>query len=370
MGGIKEAAWPLIKSDFSFSYPQVGALMGIPVLVSGIVEPVLGVLADTRRRRSIVLFGGACFTIATLLFAGSRGFGMLLFSLVLFSPASGAFVSVSQVALMDSSPGRREQNMARWTFAGSVGMTAGPLALAAAAALRLGWRWLFAGSALLAVACVLLARAYPFDGARGRRQAGTVGLAQVRGGLRNALQALKRWPVVRWLALLQASDLMLDVLFGYLALYFVDVCGATVAQAALAVTVWTVVGLAGDLLVIPLLERVEGVAYLRASAAAMALLFPGFLLARPLELKLVLLGAMGLLNSGWYSVLQAGLYAALPRRAGTAMAAGNLAGLAGSLVPAGLGLVAEAAGLQWAMWLLLAGPLALLVGLPRSRWWR
>ncbi len=52
------------------------------------------------------------------------------------------------------------------------------------------------------------------------------------------------------------------------------------------------------------------------------------------------------------------------------MAVSNIAGLLGSLEPVGLGLVAEAAGLRTAMWLLLAGPLALLVGLPRSRWSR
>ncbi len=340
------------------------------MLVSSIIEPVLGVLADAWRRRAIVLAGGACFAAAVMLVAASRGFGTLLLSLLVLNPASGAFVSVSQVALMDSAPGRREQNMARWTFAGSAGMTAGPLALAVAAALGLGWRWLFAGSAILAAACLLLARCYPFDRARARRVTSDVGLAPVLEGLRDALRALKRRPVLRWLALLQASDLMLDVLFGYLALYFVDTSGATVAQAALAVTVWTVVGLAGDFFVIPLLEHVEGVAYLRASAAAMTLLFPGFLLARSLELKLVLLGAMGLLNSGWYSILKARFYAVLPGRAGTAMAVSNLAGLLGSLVPVGLGLVAEAAGLRPAMWLLLAGPLVLLVGLPRSRWRR
>jgi FSR family fosmidomycin resistance protein-like MFS transporter len=344
--------------------------MSIPMLLSSIIEPVLGVLADTPRRRSIVLVGGACFAVATMLVAVSQGFSMLLLSFLLFNPASGAFVSVSQVALMDSSPGRREQNMARWTFAGSAGMTAGPLALAAAAALGLSWRWLFTGSALIAVAGILFARLYPFDRPRRRRASTSVGLAPVLEGLRGALRAFKRRPVLRWLALLQASDLMLDVLFGYLALYFVDISGATVAQAALAVTVWTVVGLAGDFLVIPLLERVEGVAYLRASAAAMTLLFPSFLLARSLEVKLVLLGAMGLLNSGWYSILKARFYAVLPGRAGTAMAVSNLAGLLGSLVPIGLGLVAEAAGLRSAMWLLLAGPLALLVGLPRSRWRR
>jgi FSR family fosmidomycin resistance protein-like MFS transporter len=338
--------------------------MSLPALASCLIEPVLGILADTWRRRTLVLIGGVCFAVAALLTAASQGFGMLLISLMLFYPASGAFVSISQVALMDGSPRRREQNMARWTLAGSIGMTVGPLALAAAAALGLGWRWLFAGAAGLAAACTVLARRYPFDA---RRAPKGHGIASLRIGLRAALRSLRRRPVLRWLALLQASDLMLDVLFGYLALYFVDAAGFTITEAALAVTVWTIVGLAGDFLLIPLLERVEGVAYLRLSAAGMALLFPGFLLARSLPLKLALLGAMGLLNSGWYAILQARFYAVLPGRAGTAMAVGNLAGVLGSLVPAGLGLVAEAAGLPAAMWLLLAGPIALLIGLPRGK---
>jgi FSR family fosmidomycin resistance protein-like MFS transporter len=44
---------------------------------------------------------------------------------------------------------------------------------------------------------------------------------------------------------------------------------------------------------------------------------------------------------------------------------GNVFGLVGQLVPLGLGLAAEHFGLRAALWLLLAGPLALLVGLPR-----
>jgi hypothetical protein len=83
--------------------------------------------------------------------------------------------------------------------------------------------------------------------------------------------------------------------------------------------------------------------------------------------KMVLRGVMGVLNAGWYAILQAKLYDALPGRSGTALAVGNFAGLVGGLIPLGLGLAAQAAGLGATMWLLLAGPLALLIGLPRGR---
>ena len=97
-------------------------------------------------------------------------------------------------------------------------------------------------------------------------------------GLVDALRALRRPEVLRWLTLLQFSDLMLDVLLGFLALYFVDVAGVTPTQAGMAVAVWTGVGLLGDLLLIPLLERVRGLSYLRVSTVIELLLFPAFLL--------------------------------------------------------------------------------------------
>lgn len=65
--------------------------------------------------------------------------------------------------------------------------------------------------------------------------------------------------------------------------------------------------------------------------------------------------------------MQAQLYAALPGQSGTALAVKNVSGMVASLIPLALGLVAEQRGLDAAMWLLLAGPLALVVGLRGQR---
>src|SRR5258708_38179387 len=54
----------------------------------------------------------------------------LLVALVAFFPASGAFVSLTQAALMDQAPGRQKQRMAAWNLAGSAGAVGGPLLLA------------------------------------------------------------------------------------------------------------------------------------------------------------------------------------------------------------------------------------------------
>ena len=282
---------------------------------------------------------------------------MLLIALVAFYPASTALVSLSQASLMDLDADARERNMARWTAAGSVGVVASPLLLAGSVVLGVGWRGAMLLLAASALVLTLLVRRFPIP-ENGEAET-------LRGAARGAVTAFKSWVVVRWLLLLEASDLMLDVFHGFLALYFVDVAGLGPVEAGLALGVWTATGLAGDLLLVPLLARVQGVVYLRASAAILTLLYPAFLLVDPVEAKLALLGVIGLLNAGWYAIPKAGLYAALPGRSGTALAVGSVTGVIGSLLPITLGVLAERFGLEATMWLLLVGPLALLVGLPR-----
>jgi len=363
--GAFEAAWPLIRDDLALSYAQIGLLLSVPSLAANLIEPVLAILGDVWRRRVIVLGGGVVFTLALGLTAASQTFWLLMLSLVLFYPASGAFVSLSQATLMDIDESRREQNMARWAFAGSAGVVLGPLVLGLSALAGLGWRWVMGLMAALALVLLLISSRMPYpDGAdRGSRPH----LRAVGGGLRDALRAIGRPGVLRWLVLLEFSDLMLDVLLGFLALYLVDVGGASPAQASLAVAVWTGVGLLGDFALIPLLERMPGLRYLRWSALIELLLFPAMLLAPGFGLKLVLLGLLGLFSSGWYAILQAQLYAALPGQSGVALAAKNFSGLVAGLIPLALGLAAQHLGLGTAIWLLLAGPVVLLIGL-RNIW--
>jgi MFS transporter, FSR family, fosmidomycin resistance protein len=80
--------------------------------------------------------------------------------------------------------------------------------------------------------------------------------------------------------------------------------------------------------------------------------------------KLAFVAALGLLNSGWYALPKARLYASLPGRSGAAVAVGGLGGLVAATLPAGLGALAGAAGLGATMWLLVAAPVAMLALVP------
>jgi FSR family fosmidomycin resistance protein-like MFS transporter len=253
--------------------------------------------------------------------------------------------------------------MARWTFAGSLGVFLGPLMLGGLITLGFGWRtgfWVLASFSIL----ILLA-AFRLIPKSGNHSAEFPSPRAFLESIISALSSLKNRAVLRWLILLEFSDLMLDVLYGFLALYFVDVVGVDAASAAVGVAIWTGFGLLGDFLLIPLVERVKGLDYLRISVISELILFPLFLLSTNYWLKLVLLGLLGFFNSGWYAILKANLFSSLPGKSGTVQALDNVSGMFGKLIPLGIGLAAQTFGLSVAMWLLLAGPIALFIGLPR-----
>ena len=352
VGGSRAAAWPLIRHDLHLGYAEIGLVLALPGLFGSALDPVIGLAGDTRRRGALMLAGGIGFAVSAALSAAAVGFWTLLFALLIGNPATGAFVSLAQATLMDRGPGERERNMARWTVAGSIGYVAGPALIAGAAYLGLGWRGVLV---LLGLAALPLAFAVRRIPARGGHQSASP---------RSLAAAIRNREVLRWLALLEAADLMLDVFHGFLALYFVDVAGTSPVGAAIAVAVWTGAGFVGDLALLPLLRRFSGRRYLRMSALAALAVYPAFLVVPSTPAKLALLAALGLLNSGWYAIPKAGLYGALPGRSGTAVAVAGAGGLVGALVPAALGILAAQAGLAATMWVLLLAPVALFVGTP------
>ncbi|MGD1909916.1 MAG: sugar MFS transporter [Rivularia sp. (in: cyanobacteria)] len=361
--GVYTPALPLIRNELNLDYTQIGMLFTIPNTIGCIIEPILGIWADIRQRRQLILSGGVVFAGALLLISLSHNFPLLLAALVLFNPASGAFVNLSQATLMDIEPKRHEQNMARWALAGSVGNTIGPLILWVSIGLTNSWRSAFFILAILTVLLLVILWTYRNVIPNKASQVDKP-IQGFREGIGNAFKALKQAKVVRWLTLLLFSDfLMLDILHGFVALYFVDVVGANNTQASLAIAIWLGLGLVGDFLLVPLLERMRGISYLKLSAAIVLFLYPTFLLIPSINIKLLILGLLGFFNAGWYSILQGQLYTAMPGQSGTVITLNNLFGLFGGLMPLGMGWLAQHYGLQNTMWLLIATPVILLIGI-------
>jgi len=360
--GTKSAAMPLIRHDLALTYLQIGLLAAVPLVVGSLLELPVGVVAGTgSRRRRFVLAGGLIF-VASVFAAGlATSFIGLLAALTIFFPASGLFVSLTQAALMDSTPERRAQFMARWTLAGSIGAVAGPILVAVVLGAGASWRLAFlliAGLGFAAWCAVARTGSAVVDDL-------AEGDDPPWPGWRSAISIVRRSGALRWLVLLEVADLMLDALTPFLALYLVANVHVSPAVAAIAIAVRLGAGLAGDLVLIRLLDRTGSRQVVRASVLAALVLFPGFLLAPGLGLKLLLLAALTIATAPWYPVLQAELYESLPGRSNLAVSLGSASALFGALGPLVVGLLAQHFGLSWAMTSLCAVPLAMLALMPR-----
>jgi FSR family fosmidomycin resistance protein-like MFS transporter len=359
---VEGAALPILRTDLALSYTQIGILLGATAVSAGLIEPLIMLLGDTRWRRELILGGGLAVAATFGVVAIARGFPPLLVAFALGSPASGAFVILSQATLMDLNPGRQPQAMARWSLAGSLGSLAGPLMLAAVLFVGLSWRWSFVGIAAGSLLLVALLGRRPFPPDMPiHRQADAASL------LKGLWQAVTDPALLRWFVLLELSDMLLDRFTLYVPLYFTDVVGITAAQASLVASLLMLSGLAGDFLTVRLLERMPGRRLVRISAGLVALLYAVWLWLPGLLAKLILLVLIGIGRLGWYAVLQGEAYATRPHRSGTVMAVNALAAFAAGALSAGLGYSAEQWGLARAMWLLIAGPLALVILVPSSR---
>ena len=364
--GVGNVALPAIRTDLGISYIQVGLLLGLPGILNTFIEPVLMLLGDTRFRKHIILGGGLAIILSLVAIAGTRSFSLVLLGMVIGFPASGAFVSLSQATLMDLNPRREPQMMARWTVAGSVANLIGPLVLAGGFALGFGWRWAYFGMALMClvlVAVTWLRKIPPHPRLELPHQ--SEHLAHILlGGL---WQALRNPHLMRWMVLLQFSDLLLDVLTGYLPLYFTDVAGFSVAQASLMVSVLMLAGLISNIVLIPILERFPGRKLVRISAGVTGILYAVWLLVPWLWAKIGLIILIKLVTLGWYEVLQGEAFATVPGRSGTVMAINSVIGLLGGGISFFIGWVAAQAGLPAAMWILLIGPISLVLFVPRHK---
>lgn len=289
----------------------------------------------------------------------ATGFPTLLVAFIFGAPAAGAFVTLAQTVLMDAAPNHHERSMARWVFVGSLGVTAGPLLIAGASLAGLGWRpvmWFLAATGLV---LTLLARSLPLETVPSK--------GEEHASVRSALKNLRNPEVRRWLTVIETADLLVDVFFSFLAVYLVDVAGADPTQASFAVSLFSMGGIAGSALLLPMLPRYDGLNYMRASAIGAGGLFAVFLVVDPLPLKIAAATAIAVLGSGWYTVPKARLFSALPGRSGIVVALESGASLLGSQTPLVIGAVSASVGLSSAMWFLMLGPVSILLLVPRPR---
>jgi FSR family fosmidomycin resistance protein-like MFS transporter len=359
---IVGVAMPFLRDDLGLDYAQIGLLFGAPAILSTVLEPAVLLLGDTPLRGRLILAGGLLLGMAFLLIGGADSFPVLLLALTVSYPASGAFVGLTQATMIERHPARESEMMARWTAAGTLGSLSGPVLFAGLVALGLSWRapFVLLGAVCLGLALVVR-RPQPFR----PTPINWVSIAgELRSNLRATIHLRRLW---RWLLLLPLADLMLDVFFGYIALFLTDVVGLAPATAAVAVTIWLLGFLAGQVLLARRLAGQDVRRLIRWTSAATLVLFPLWLVAPGGAVgRLAGLFVLGLLASPWYPLLQGEAFASFPGRAATVTALTSVTGTAGGILAILAGMVAASFGLTAGLALLLLGPLGLLVFTPEG----
>ncbi len=356
--GLFGAALPTIKTELALTYTQVGLLFTLPGLISVMGEPLIGLIGDTRHRRALVLSGISATAIGLALIAAARQYLPLLLASGIMYVASGAYVNLSQATLIDRNPRRAENTMARWVLMGAIGVTVSPLLITLVLSANGSWRAVYFDTAIVASAFAVLLFRQRFTGHAGAEE--EVGsLKQLR---RSLLTALRNRTLINWVILTELADFMLDKLLEVIGLYFHDVASVSLSAASAAVTVAAIAGLVGNFALVPLLEKISGMRVLRISAVIALIAYVAFLLIPIVWLKYGLIAVINLSTAGWYAVLRAKCYEALPGQSGVVVAVTSLANISRLFVPLLLGGIADALGLQTAMWLLIIGPIALIWG--------
>jgi FSR family fosmidomycin resistance protein-like MFS transporter len=345
--GLFGAALPTIKSELALTYTQVGLLFTLPGLIAVVGEPIIGLL------------GGIMATaIGLTLIAGAQQYLPLLLAQCLMFVASGAYVNLSQATLIDRDTQRAENTMARWVLMGAIGVTISPLLITVVLSLEGSWRAVFLSTAIAAGVFALLLFKQRFDGHAGAEDE----LGSLRQLGRSLVTALRSRTLLKWVILTELADFMLDKLLEVTGLYFHDVAGVSLPAASAAVTVITIAGLVGSFVLVPLLEKINGLRVLRVTAFIVLIAYVALLAIPMVWLKYVLIAVIGLSTASWFVVLRAKCYEALPGQSGVVVAVTSLANISSLFVPLLLGGIADAFGLQTAMWLLIIGPIALIWG--------
>ncbi|MFT7649016.1 MAG: MFS family permease [Candidatus Poriferisodalaceae bacterium] len=148
---IIPAFLPALSDDFDLDYTELGFLALTFSLLSGVLQPVAGHLADQRgKRRFIASFGFAMGAVGFLAMAASPSFWIIVAVSLLCGLGASTYHPQATAFLVQAFPGERGRILGVHGRAGSVGHLLAPAVVVFATA-WIGWRW-----AMVAIALPLL----------------------------------------------------------------------------------------------------------------------------------------------------------------------------------------------------------------------
>ncbi len=148
--------FPWLKDAFSLSYAELGLLMTVFFVVSGIGQALAGFVVDRVGARAVLFFGVACLGVSALALALAQNYAMLLAGSMLAGVGNSVF-HPSDYTLLNKrvSPARIGHAFSVHGISGNLGWAAAPVFLTAIAGLS-GWRTALFAAALLPLAVLTL----------------------------------------------------------------------------------------------------------------------------------------------------------------------------------------------------------------------
>ncbi|MGA5298558.1 MFS transporter [Nucisporomicrobium flavum] len=187
-----------IQRDLGLGAPALSWAAAVYALVFGSLLVLGGRAADLAGRRVMFVGGNLAVVAGSALCAVAGGAGALIAGRALQGAGAAAAVPAALAAILAAVPDGpgRGRALGWWTLAGAAGGASG-FVLGGVVTQAVGWRWLFAGVAAVALAAALLGLTFP----AGRRRGGSLdvtGALLLTGSVVVLLLGLQQgpWPVL------------------------------------------------------------------------------------------------------------------------------------------------------------------------------
>jgi len=149
--------FPAFIEVFGLSYSQLGLLMSVFFVVSGVGQALAGFLVDRVGARPVLQGALACFVAAALVVASAQGYASLVVAAVLMGLGNAPFHPADFTILNQRvSSARLGHAFSAHGISGNLGWAAAPVFLIGLSSLGGSWRVAYVGAALLAAAVWLL----------------------------------------------------------------------------------------------------------------------------------------------------------------------------------------------------------------------
>lgn len=329
-----------ITDDLGLTYAQFGTVMA-SLFAGGVLGLVFTIAADYVDRRRLAAFGAFSYGAAMLVFGFADSFALMVAAGFVWGAASDAFISATDVTLIELSRDDLPRMLSRQNALSSIGDVLGPVSIAAFAWAGVSWRYLFAGAGALMVlyGFWILALKFPEGTAEDDDEEEAAPIRTVLG--------LFRDPLLMRLAFIFLLFSLLDEPFaGFLILRMERELHLGAELASICVGVLVAAGILGHLLVPPIVARMP---LRRAMMICCALCAAGVaMLAEVDHYALLLFGAvlLGLFGATFFSLLESALYALRPGQAGATSAATSIIGFLAMVFPSFVGSISQQYGLS------------------------